>query len=273
MRSPLPQTWDLNRFFEGGSHSQAFVQFLEGLRADIAALEQELGRLASGQASNLAASLPSVAGLLQKALLKIREADSFTACLAAENQNDKQAVILAGQVRTIGAAYASASTRFDDLLTRIGSVEWKALLQRPELQGIAYPLEERRALAAEKLPPEQEALVNELAVDGYHGWGELYNTTVSKFRVPFEENAPSSSCLQAKPPIRCTARTAPSGRGFSIAGRKDGRSMPITAPMRSTIWEASASSCTSAAAGTRFLKSLSPLTGCRKKRWMRCGGL
>lgn len=188
MQSPLPQTWDLNRFFEGGSHSQTFVQFLEGLRADIDALERALGEVAVPCAPNSAASLLPVIGLLQTALLKIREADSFTACLAAENQNDKQAVILAGQVRTIGAAYASASTRFDDLLTRIGSDEWKSLLQHPELQDIAYPLKERGALAAEKLPPEQEALVNDLAVDGYHGWGELYNTTVSKFRVPFEEN-------------------------------------------------------------------------------------
>ncbi len=62
------------------------------------------------------------------------------------------------------------------------------MLAHPETAEIRYPLVERKLLAADKLPPEQEALVNDLAVDGYHGWGESYNTTVSKFRVPYEEN-------------------------------------------------------------------------------------
>ncbi|WP_426451620.1 M3 family oligoendopeptidase [Paenibacillus sp. S-38] len=188
MKTPLPQTWNLERFFPGGSASEEFGRFLDGLRQHIAEAEELLSSTpAPASPSEVSALLPLIA-LLQKASLQIREADSFTGCLAAENQNDKRAVILGGQVRSLGAAYASALTRFDDLLTRIPDEAWEALLALPELQEIRYPLEERRELAAEKLPPEQEALVNELAVDGYHGWGELYNTTVSKFRVPYEEN-------------------------------------------------------------------------------------
>src|SRR5690606_28611246 len=47
---------------------------------------------------------------------------------------------------------------------------------------------ERRQQAKEKLSPEQESLISDLSVDGYHGWGELYNTAVSKVRIPVEEN-------------------------------------------------------------------------------------
>ncbi|TVY09427.1 M3 family oligoendopeptidase [Paenibacillus cremeus] len=188
MQSPLPQTWNLERFFPGGSGSSAFAGFLEELRTNIANLNRMLSDLEVPKTAEAAATLLPVIELLQKASLQIREADSFTGCLAAENQNDKQAVILGGQVKSIGADYSSALTRFDDFLTRIEGEAWTALLACPELKEITYPLEERRALASEKLPPEQEALINDLAVDGYHGWGELYNTTVSKFRVPFEEN-------------------------------------------------------------------------------------
>jgi oligoendopeptidase F len=126
--------------------------------------------------------------LLQTIAKKIREADSFVACLAAENQADKHAIVLAGHVKALSAAYSSALTRFDRQLTEIRDDVWETMLRSPELQSIAFPLEERRSMAAEKLPPEQEALANELAIDGYHGWGEAYNTTVSKFRVHFEEN-------------------------------------------------------------------------------------
>ncbi|AEI42178.1 M3 family oligoendopeptidase [Paenibacillus mucilaginosus] len=188
MKTPLPQTWNLERFFPGGSASAEFGVFLDGLRQHIAEAEELLRSTPMPASPNDVSALLPLIALLQKAALQIREADSFTGCLAAENQNDKRAVILGGQVRTLGAAYASALTRFDDLLTRIPEEAWEALLALPELQEIRYPLAERRELAAEKLPPEQEALVNELAVDGYHGWGELYNTTVSKFRVPYEEN-------------------------------------------------------------------------------------
>ncbi|MCZ8522775.1 MULTISPECIES: M3 family oligoendopeptidase [Paenibacillus] len=188
MKTPLPQTWNLERFFTGGSASAEFGQFLEQLRKDTLEAEELLNSLKVPETAEEASDLLPVISLLQTIALHIREADSFTVCLAAENQNDKRAVILGGQVRTLGASYDSALTRFDDMLTRIPDAAWQALLKLPELQEIEYLLEERRALAAEKLPPEQEALVNDLAVDGYHGWGELYNTTVSKFRVPFEEN-------------------------------------------------------------------------------------
>jgi oligoendopeptidase F len=120
------------------------------------------------------------------------EADSFVACLAAENQADKAAIGLAGHVKTYSAVYSSAMTRFDQYLAEISEEHWEQLLQSAELKEIAYPLTERRALAAEKLPPEQEALVNDLAIDGYHGWGEAYNTTVSKFRITFEEDGKST---------------------------------------------------------------------------------
>jgi oligoendopeptidase F len=188
MQNPLPQTWNLEGFFPGGSRSALFAEFLSGLQQDIASLEQALKTLQIPTTTKeAAAALSPVLELLQTAAKKIREADSFTACLSAENQNDKHAVILSGQVRSIGADYASALTRLDDFFTWIPQDVWSSFLALPEIQAFAYPLEERRALAAEKLPPELEALINDLAVDGYHGWGELYNTTVSKFRVPFEE--------------------------------------------------------------------------------------
>ncbi|SDE01755.1 oligoendopeptidase, pepF/M3 family [Paenibacillus sp. UNCCL117] len=188
MPSPLPQTWDLETFFPGGSQSEAFRQFLVKLEEDVRKLRDQLAALEAPQTSADADKLLPVIGLLQQAVLALREAGSFTGCLAAENQNDKAAVMLGGRVKSIEADYATALTMFDDLLTRVGGECWTSLLSRPEVAEIVYPLQERKALAAEKLPPEQEALINDLAVDGYHGWGELYNTTVSKLRIPFEED-------------------------------------------------------------------------------------
>ncbi|MCS7463528.1 M3 family oligoendopeptidase [Paenibacillus doosanensis] len=191
MKTPLPQTWNLERFFPGGSRSEAFQSFLETLEQEVAAFSAMLGELAPPQTADAAGLMPALE-LLQTIDNKIREADSFVGCLAAENQADKRAVILGGKVKTLSASYASALTRFDQLLTGIGDDVWLQLTASPELASVAYPLSERRALAAEKLPPELEALANDLAVDGYHGWGEAYNTTVGKFRILWEENGKTS---------------------------------------------------------------------------------
>ncbi|TDF98630.1 M3 family oligoendopeptidase [Paenibacillus piri] len=187
MQSPLQQTWDLSVFFTGGSASEAFRAFLDQLGNDVAAFNRLLDERKASQMGK-AGDLQPVLELLQAIAKKIREADSFVACLAAENQADKQALILTDRVKTLSAAFASALTRFDQQLTEIGDDAWEQWLQAPELHDVAFPLEERRSLAAEKLPPEQEALANELAIDGYHGWGEAYNTTVGKFRIRYEED-------------------------------------------------------------------------------------
>lgn len=187
MEHPLPQTWDLEGIFAGGSSSAAFHEFLEDLGSNIRLLDEALGFwVKPSDAAETATALLSVTEIMQRISLQIREADSFTACLAAANQADRQAVILSGRVRSLAASFESVLTRFDQVLAGIDDVLWKQALESPELSGIAFSLSERRALFAEKLPPELESLAADLAVDGYHGWGELYNTAVSRFKIEYE---------------------------------------------------------------------------------------
>ncbi|WP_248928093.1 M3 family oligoendopeptidase [Paenibacillus hamazuiensis] len=188
MQHPLKQTWDLDRIFPGGSGSQAFAAFLERLDRDIEEFQSKLQQASPPQSADQTDVLLTLVELLQHISVGLREADSFAACLAAQNQQDKQAVLLGGRIKTIAAAFESSLTRFDRLLTQIGDDLWERLLSHPDLKTVGFPLGERRELAKEKMSPELESLAGDLAVDGYHGWGELYNTTVSKYRISFEEN-------------------------------------------------------------------------------------
>lgn len=188
--------WDLDVFFPGGSGSPEFAAFLDQLEQEVeqfsAAVQQ--ARLAAKDAGGGGAGQAAVEELaalterMQSILLKLHEADSFTECLAAENQNDRKAVQLSGRIAAMNAAYASALTRFDERLMQIPDAEWTALLKSEPLRRIAFPLDERRRLAKQKLPPEMESLIGDLAVDGYHGWGEAYNTAVSKMKIRYEEH-------------------------------------------------------------------------------------
>jgi oligoendopeptidase F len=45
-----------------------------------------------------------------------------------------------------------------------------------------------RERALGRLPQSLEALASYLSVDGYHAWGQLYNTVVSRIQIPVAEN-------------------------------------------------------------------------------------
>ncbi|WNQ12588.1 M3 family oligoendopeptidase [Paenibacillus aurantius] len=188
MKQPLNPTWELDSIFEGGSGSPAFASFLDEIAEETAAFSGRLDQAEELPEERRAEKIPALLGSLQTILKKLREAESFAGCLAAENQSDRRAVQLGGRIKGLSAAYQSALTRFDRLLTGLPEEAFRRLLEQPPASGVAFSLEERRALAKEKLPPEQESLVNDLAVDGYHGWGDLYDTTVSRMRIPYEDN-------------------------------------------------------------------------------------
>src|SRR5699024_6878882 len=56
------------------------------------------------------------------------------------------------------------------------------------LQEVAFVLNEYRSRAKKKLSVEQENLINDLGVDGYQGWSQMYDTIVSKMTIDLEEN-------------------------------------------------------------------------------------
>lgn len=188
MSVPLAQTWDLDNIFAGGSGSPEFARFLEETEGLVLDLKQALQNAKAPVSASDTGSFAAVVDLMQRILFRVREAESFTGCLAAADISDKKAVQLGDRVKTLFAAYQAALTLLDLLLTSIPDAVWNDMLASDQWKELAFNLEERRIAAREKLPPEQEALAGDLAVDGYHGWGSLYDTVVGRFKLHHEEN-------------------------------------------------------------------------------------
>ncbi|WP_199620673.1 M3 family oligoendopeptidase [Paenibacillus alkalitolerans] len=184
MPATLPQTWDLDAIFPGGSGSAQFAEFLSALESAIDSFGvhiRENNEMTAGRLASLLAELQAIEA-------RLKEADAFTGCLAAQNQKDKKAVALGGKIKAMSAQFESQLNQFDRLLTNVPDQEWEAMTAQDAIAPVAFPLSERRSLALEKMTPEQESLLNDLAVDGYHGWSELYDTTVSLLKIPYEED-------------------------------------------------------------------------------------
>lgn len=167
----IPQTWMLENVFQGGSNSPEFANFLDNLSQEI---------------SNFQFS-----GKIREPILKLQdldqrfeEASSFAACLLAQNVHDFHAEILQSKLEECKAALSNISDRLDRQLGAMSEIEFGELIQ--ELSDYAFPLNERRRLIKQRLNQEMEVLINDLSIDGYHSWSQLYGSNIGQEKIIVE---------------------------------------------------------------------------------------
>ncbi|CAM4458939.1 M3 family oligoendopeptidase [Paenibacillus typhae] len=187
MKQPISVTWNLDSIFPGGSSSAEFADFLNKLESDIAALSEQVNSAVFPVNAYDTAALDGVIELLQSCAARLTQASEFAGCLGAQNQQDKGAVRLSAKVTGLRAGFEGISSRFDSILRQTADEVWAQWMSRPEIAPLTFVLSERRAQAREKMSPELESLALELAVDGYHGWSEHYETIVGAIEIPFED--------------------------------------------------------------------------------------
>ncbi|MDY7221368.1 M3 family oligoendopeptidase [Halalkalibacterium halodurans] len=176
-----PQVWDLDTFFKGGSQSSDFQHFVKET-------EELVDKLfASTSAKMTLAQLVNELVNVQKVMQRLRHGAAFVSCLKAQNVKDEHAVQWQGKLNELQAKLQNIWVELEATFVRMEDGEWQELLNHPQLSDITFSLNERRQAAAEKLAPEQEKLAAQLAVDGYHAWGEVYNQAVGRMEIPFEE--------------------------------------------------------------------------------------
>lgn len=177
-------TWDMQSIFAGGSKSAALADFLNLLEADLARAGQ-------------AAPLPLLTEETQLLWLKTIEhyydlsarfehVYSFVDCLTAQDTADEPAMVLSTRLGGYFALLENLWTRFGADSARQPDEAWAALLALPALDRLTFDLNEQRALARQKMSPETEALISDLAADGYHGWAQLYKVVSGAKEVQIE---------------------------------------------------------------------------------------
>ncbi|GGD76757.1 M3 family oligoendopeptidase [Paenibacillus nasutitermitis] len=199
MEQGYPQSWNLDVFYEGGSKSADFAAELKGIEQDIDTLDQGLRPYEADGNGNAAAldKLSDWTDQIQSILLRLRQAESFVSCLMAQQVKDTAASGLSDRVKTLASKFNAALTSYDEQLRLTDESHWQNWLEQEDIRPLAFTLNERRSAAKEKLPPSLEALAGELAVDGYHGWGDFYNTIVSRARFEAVDKEGAAVTLSA----------------------------------------------------------------------------
>src|SRR5690625_3063561 len=189
LRTNLPQVWQLERVFAGGSASPELEQHIEQMAQRVDEIAARLEEpVTQGTSPTTQISLLRLVEDLQRLAVDMAEAFAFSSCLLAQDVGDAHARIVSGRLRQLGAKLDAALTTMDEKLVALDDELWASLLEHEQVAPVAFSLEERRRRARERMAPDKEALAVELGVDGYHGWGNMYNLLVGRMQVHIEED-------------------------------------------------------------------------------------
>ncbi|KIL48275.1 M3 family oligoendopeptidase [Jeotgalibacillus soli] len=178
-----PQQWDLDVFFKGGSESPELQEHFKKYEELTAAFAENVKGFSTPESTN---DLNQVKELIKEAKSVssgVWQSAAFISCLEAQNTKDVQANVLRGKVTSLGAVFGTAFTAFQQKLAATHEEVWESLLADDELKEFTFVVNEWRERSKEKLSEEEEGLIQALAVDGYHAWGQMYNTIISTMSI------------------------------------------------------------------------------------------
>ncbi|WP_449620582.1 M3 family oligoendopeptidase [Robertmurraya sp. Marseille-Q9965] len=182
------EVWDLDVFFNGGSASPQFATHLEETKTLVENFKATVSSWKPTNTTEDGQQLLSIVQAFEQVTKKVRQAGAFVSCLQAQNTEDKLVESLRGNVTGLSAEFQIGLTDLDQKLTTIHDEVWDSILEQEGLKELSFVLSERRQLANEKLSKDEETLINVLSVDGYHGWGQLYDVIVGTTKVEINEN-------------------------------------------------------------------------------------
>ncbi|RHW40971.1 M3 family oligoendopeptidase [Neobacillus notoginsengisoli] len=186
--SAFSEVWDLDVIFQGGSHSPEFVEHLDVTKQLIDSFRAEVEEWNPEEDGDFAGTLFHLISSFENTAKKIRQAGAFLSCLKAQNTEDKKALEFDSTVIGLSASFQTVLSSFDGKLAALSQEQWDDVLKNEQIEELAFILTERRERTKEKLSQKEEAVINSLGIDGYHGWGQMYDLIVSNIKIPFTEN-------------------------------------------------------------------------------------
>lgn len=177
------EVWDLDVFFKGGSSSPELRDHLEALTLKLDAFEKTLSGFNIPQSELDAAEIATIIAEIKQVAENLSQAGAVVGCYLAQDTTDKQAKLLQGEIGTLGARFSSSMLIVQQQLSKAETNVWKSLMENKKLEEFSFVLNEWRDEAKEMLSEKEEDMITALGVDGYQGWGQLYDLLVGDVKV------------------------------------------------------------------------------------------
>jgi oligoendopeptidase F len=171
-------TWDLASFFPAfdGPEMKAFK---ERLSADVVALQAAAAAAGPLTAASVEA-WEAVVLALEDGERRLGHIMAYVGCLSAADAANEAAAREEAQLSRVGAEADKAEVDLLHALKGASDADFEALVRRERLAGAGHRLRRLRRRAAHTMSRAEERLAADLAVDGLHAWGRMYNTVSGK---------------------------------------------------------------------------------------------
>lgn len=177
------EVWDLDVFFKGGSSSPELREHLDALASKLDTFEQTLSSFVVPTGESDATKISSIIEETKQVAENLTQAGAVVGCYLAQDTTDKHANLLQGEIGSLGARFSSSMLVVQQQLSKTEETVWTALMKADQLKEFAFVLNEWRDEAKELLSEKEEDMITALGVDGYHGWGQLYDLLVGDVKV------------------------------------------------------------------------------------------
>ncbi|MEM1063426.1 MAG: M3 family metallopeptidase, partial [Planctomycetota bacterium] len=165
--------------------TDAFADDLAGLKADLERSAETVSGLpqiaADGEAADEWSSfLRDYADVTAR----YRQTYSLVGCYAAGDAGNAAYQKAEGRLAALRPLAEAVASAIETAVRDVPEETLTAFLSGDAyLNEVAFLLIDAKSLAALRLPPAEESLANELAVDGLHAWGRLYDRVSGELQV------------------------------------------------------------------------------------------
>ncbi|SEQ88409.1 oligoendopeptidase, pepF/M3 family [Virgibacillus subterraneus] len=178
-----PVNWNLDSLFNAGSNSIQLQDQIEYIKKDVNNFEEKVVNLKALKDSDGAKIVAELIQDIENIKLHLSQISSFITCLLAEDVSDINAATWKERVSSHRAHFNSLVRRFQLALALTNDTNWIDIIESKELTNYQFLLGEWRKEANTLLSDQEENTISSLMVDGYHGWGDLYHSSVAEMRI------------------------------------------------------------------------------------------
>ncbi|WP_204122780.1 M3 family oligoendopeptidase [Lacticaseibacillus mingshuiensis] len=175
--------WNLDSIFPGGIASPQLKARMADCEAKMPTLEQAINDwdAASDTDFSQAKAILSLQEDVENGLATIATFANMS--LSADTSNQQAGVVL-NQVQVLGTQLQQITLPLIKKLTALDDATFSKLVATPGLDTVAFGLNELRTQGKELLDDQSEAMISQLALDGFNGWSSHYDTLSADLHFP-----------------------------------------------------------------------------------------
>lgn len=181
-------TWDLNSIYPGGLNSPQLAQRIQQLITQITQVKTAIAQWQFAIDQPNFKNLQQITELLQKIAAGLKQTETFLDMISSVEADNTQVNAKMSYLYQIDNDATLAKTQFQKLLVSLSDDEFSQIINHDNFKVIKFNLQEMRHQGQNLLDDKTEKLINDLAIDGFQGWHDHYDSLVAKTDFPLTEN-------------------------------------------------------------------------------------